>query len=90
MISLVFAGCLLLPGLLRAEFYRYVGEDGAIHFTDDLSKVPKDQRDKMEAYTGVQSPSPRRRKGPMSTRPPKRPSGPRRRWPIWRRNESLS
>lgn len=57
-ISLLITGFLVLPGALWAEFYRYIGEDGAIHFTDDLSQVPMDQREKMEAYKGVETPQP--------------------------------
>jgi predicted RNase H-like nuclease (RuvC/YqgF family) len=57
-ISLLITGFLVLPATLWAEFYRYIGEDGAIHFTDDLSQVPMDQREKMEAYEGVEAPQP--------------------------------
>ena len=41
-----------------AEFYRYTGKDGAIHFTDDLSQVPLEQREQVESYTGAQTPEP--------------------------------
>jgi DNA repair exonuclease SbcCD ATPase subunit len=55
----LLAGLLLIGGLshpqaIRAEFYRYTGEDGAIHFTDDLSQVPPDQRKQMETFTESQ------------------------------------
>lgn len=59
--QLIFSILLLsiaFPGSLWAEFYRYTGEDGAIHFTDDLSQVPLDQREQVEAYTGTQTPPP--------------------------------
>ena len=56
---ILFAGILLVGSLLpskalRAEFYRYTGADGAIHFTDDLSQVPPDQRKKVETFTESQ------------------------------------
>jgi predicted RNase H-like nuclease (RuvC/YqgF family) len=55
-LSIWFAGILLVASLLastalRAEFYRYTGADGAIHFTDDLSQVPPDQREKIETFS---------------------------------------
>lgn len=50
----LLVGSLLLPKALWAEFYRYTGEDGGIHFTDDLSQVPPDQREKMETFTESQ------------------------------------
>ena len=62
-LGVIFAGLLvfgvvLTSNPLRAEFYRYVGEDGAIHFTDDLSQVPPDQRKKMDTYSSTEPPKP--------------------------------
>jgi predicted RNase H-like nuclease (RuvC/YqgF family) len=54
----LLVGSLFLPNALWAEFYRYTGEDGGIHFTDDLSQVPPDQREKVETFTESQSTPP--------------------------------
>ena len=35
---------LLLAGPVTAQFYRYIDKDGSLRFTDDLSKVPAEQR----------------------------------------------
>jgi hypothetical protein len=35
---------LLLAGPVAAQFYRYIDKDGSLRFTDDLSKVPAEQR----------------------------------------------
>ncbi|MEE4356674.1 MAG: DUF4124 domain-containing protein [Desulfococcaceae bacterium] len=42
-----------------AEFYKYLDENGAVRFTDDLSLVPEDQREKAAGYSESKStPSP--------------------------------
>jgi len=35
---------LLLAGPVAAQFYRYIDKNGSLRFTDDLSKVPAEQR----------------------------------------------
>ena len=39
-----------LPGLVSAEFYRYVDKEGNVRFTDNLANVPVDQRSKVDEY----------------------------------------
>ncbi len=43
------------PGVF-AEFYKYTDGNGVVHFTDDLTMVPKDQRPEMKSYTGSEDP----------------------------------
>jgi predicted aspartyl protease len=39
---------LLLPALAEAEFYSFEDKNGAIHFVDDASKIPKEYRKKRQ------------------------------------------
>jgi predicted RNase H-like nuclease (RuvC/YqgF family) len=49
--------CLCTPS--AAEFYKYTDKGGTVRFTDDLSKVPEDQRPDATRYDeSVSTPSP--------------------------------
>jgi len=37
-------------GIAHAEFYRYVDENGQIHFVDDPGKIPKNRKGKLKVY----------------------------------------
>ncbi len=40
--------CLFAVGISAHEFYRWVGKNGRIHFTDNLPSIPQKYRDKVE------------------------------------------
>jgi chromosome segregation ATPase len=46
----ILAMFVLTPIEATADFYKYIDENGNIIFTDNLSKIPKNQRDKVEKY----------------------------------------
>jgi len=41
---------LLLAGPVTAQFYRYIDQNGNLRFTDDLNKVPTEQRVTIRGY----------------------------------------
>lgn len=41
-----------------AEFYKYVDEDGNVHFTDDINQVPEAQRAKIRSYVESENQDP--------------------------------
>jgi hypothetical protein len=38
-----------------AEYYRYIDKDGHVHYTDDLTAVPENQRTDINEYNEIQS-----------------------------------
>ena len=58
---ILFLLIILVAAPASAEFYKYVDEQGNIHFTDDYNKVPLDQRKGIRGYVesqSVESPAP--------------------------------
>jgi type IV secretory pathway VirB10-like protein len=49
-IWLILPLILCLNGPVSAEFYKYTDKDGVVRFTDDISKVPEDQRPDITSY----------------------------------------
>lgn len=41
---------MLVPIFSSAEFYQYKDKNGALHFTDNISEIPKDQRLQVKSY----------------------------------------
>lgn len=50
---LLFSFALLLPTASEAELYKWRDAEGTLHFTDDLHKVPREKRRKVEKLPTV-------------------------------------
>jgi hypothetical protein len=51
-IGTIFIFFLLLAAPVTAQFYRYTDQNGNLRFTDDLNKVPAEQRESIREYRG--------------------------------------
>ncbi len=51
---LILLSIVLFSMSASAEYYRYIDKDGNVHYTDDLTNVPENQRTDINEYTGFQ------------------------------------
>ena len=56
--SVIVALFLVLAAPVTAQFYRYIDKDGNLRFTDDLNRVPVEQRTSAYEYAGFKAVSP--------------------------------
>jgi hypothetical protein len=53
-----------------AEYYKYIDKDGHVHYTDDLTAVPENQRTDINEYNEIQSSDVDRQKDENAVKPP--------------------
>ena len=49
-LAVLLGGSMLLASGLRAEYYRFVTDDGQVHYVDDLTQVPEKYLDQVKTY----------------------------------------
>lgn len=67
---LILLSLLLFSMTASAEYYKYIDKDGNVHYTDDLTNVPENQRTDINEYTGFQSDSYDQQKDKQKTEKP--------------------
>ena len=50
-LCIIFLGLILIPPDGEAQFYQYKDKSGALVYTDDLSKIPVDQRESAKKFS---------------------------------------
>jgi len=56
--GLILMAVVLLAASASAQFYKYRDPDGNIVFTDDITRVPRDQQPAVEKYKDYDAPTP--------------------------------
>ncbi len=54
--SLMWFLSITFVSTVSSEFYQYIDKNGTKQFTDDVSKIPEDQRQKLNIYQSVDTP----------------------------------
>ena len=54
-IVLILSWSLALDIAVSSEYYKYKDQNGVVHFTDDISEIPKDQRENMTSFQSLES-----------------------------------
>ena len=73
-----------------AEFYKYVDEDGNVHFTDDINQVPAEQRAKIRSYIESVSPEPAAQEATQENQPEQAATDQQTNFPYLSEDESES
>jgi chromosome segregation ATPase len=67
---LISLALLLFSISASAEYYKYIDKDGNVHYTDDLTAVPENQRTDINEYNEIQSSGADRQKDEKSLKTP--------------------
>ena len=54
----VFIVCffyILSVASVYAEYYKWIDQSGTVHYTDDISTIPKDKRPDLDVYKGIET-----------------------------------
>ena len=54
----ILIAAIIMSGVASAEYYKYVDENGVLHFTDNLLEIPEAQREKIQKFKEIKAPPP--------------------------------